>query len=123
MAELTTTAAKSATSGALTAATLPLDPVTMAVGLVAALIALLHISPPPGEHRTPLRVFALVVSSGFLAGVFVPVAVAGGVAYLPWVATAGDRAMQLAAAAVIGALPHIAPLLWRLWREAKGGVQ
>lgn len=121
MADLTATAAKSAASGALTAATLPLDPVTMAVGLVAALVALLHIAPPDGEHRTPLRVFALVVSSGFLAGVFVPVAVAGGMNYLPWVATAGDRAMQLAAAAIIGALPHVAPLLWRLWREAKGG--
>lgn len=121
MADLSATAAKSAASGALTAATLPLDPVTMAVGLVAALVALLHIAPPDGEHRTPLRVFALVVSSGFLAGVFVPVAVAGGMNYLPWVATAGDRAMQLAAAAIIGALPHVAPLVWRLWRESKGG--
>ncbi|MEY2653122.1 MAG: hypothetical protein RLZZ524_149, partial [Pseudomonadota bacterium] len=72
-----------------------------------------------GEARTPMRVFAMVVASGFLAGVFVPVAVAGGVNYLPWLATAGDRPLQLAAAAVIGAAPHVAPLLWRLWRASK----
>lgn len=115
-------AAKSAASGALTAAALPLDPVTMGVGLVAALVALLHITPPEGQTRTPLRVFALVAASGFLAGVFVPVAVAGGVNYLPWLHSAGDRALHLAAAAVIGALPHVAPTVWRLWREAKKGA-
>lgn len=123
MADLTTTAAKSAASGGLTATTVGIDPVTMAVGLIAALVALLHVNPPPGESRTPLRVFALVVGSGFLAGVFVPVAVAGGINYLPWIATAGDRALQLAAAAIIGAAPHVAPVLWRLWRESKGGAQ
>jgi len=117
------TGAKSAVSGATIATALPLDPITMAVGLIAALVALLHISPPEGEQRTPLRVFAMVVGSGFLAGVFVPVAVAGGVNYLPWIATAGDRAMHLAAAAIIGALPHVGPVLWRLWRESKGGAR
>lgn len=117
------TGAKSAASGATIATALPLDPITMAVGLIAALVALLHIAPPPGQQRTPLRVFALVVGSGFLAGVFVPVAVAGGVAYLPWVSAAGDRATHLAAAAIIGALPHVAPLLWRLWQEQKGGAR
>lgn len=122
MAELTSTAAKSAASGTLTAATLPIDPITMAVGLVAALVALLHITPPSGETRTPWRVFALVAGSGFLAGVFVPVAVAGGLNYLPWIATAGDRPLQLAAAAIIGAAPHVAPMLWCLWRETKGGM-
>jgi hypothetical protein len=122
MADTTTIAAKSAASGATLAATLPLDPITMGVGLVAALVALLHINPPAGETRTPLRVFGLVAASGFLAGVFVPVAVAGGVNYLPWMASAGDRPLQLAAAAVIGALPHVGPVLWRIWRETKGGA-
>jgi hypothetical protein len=115
------TGMKGAASGSLTAAALPLDPLTMAVGLVAALVALLHTPPTEGEPRTPLRVFALVVGSGFLAGVFVPVAAAGGINYLPWLATAGDRPLQLAAAAVIGAAPHIGPVLWRLWRQTKGG--
>jgi hypothetical protein len=115
-------AAKSAASGALTAAALPLDPITMSVGLVAALVALLHIAPPEGQTRTPLRVFALVVASGFLSGVFVPVAAAAGTNYLPWLATVGDRSLHLAVAAIIGALPHVAPTLWRLWRESKGGV-
>ena len=48
-------------------------------------------------QRTPLRVFALVASSGFLAGIFVPVAVAGGSAYLPWLSSAGDGPTRLAA--------------------------
>lgn len=116
------TAVKSAGSGSLTATLLPLDPITMAVGLCAALVALLHIAPPPGEARTPVRVFALVAGSGFLAGVFVPVAVAGGLNYLPWLSASGDRAMHLAAAAIIGAAPHVLPLLWRTYREWKGGA-
>lgn len=116
------TVVKSAGSGTLTAALLPLDPITMMVGLVSALVALLHISPPPGETRTPVRVFMLVAGSGFLAGVFVPVAVAGGVNYLPWISAAGDRAMHLAAAAIIGAAPHVLPLIWKAWRESKGGA-
>lgn len=116
------TAIKSAGSGTLTAALLPLDPVTMAVGLVSALVALLHITPPEGQARTPIRVFMLVASSGFLAGVFAPIALAGGVNYLPWISSAGDRAAHLAAAAVIGAAPHVLPLIWKAWRESKGGA-
>ena len=116
-------AAKGAASGSVTALTLPLDPITMAVGLVSALVALLHIAPPPGQERTSCRIFALVVGSGFLAGVFVPVAVAGGLNYLPWLHAVGSRPLDLAAAAVIGAAPHVLPLLWRAWREAKGGAQ
>lgn len=115
------TAIKSAGSGTLTATLLPLDPITMAVGLISALVALLHITPPPGEARTPVRVFALVAGSGFLAGVFVPVAVAGGINYLPWISTAGDRAMHLAAAAIIGAAPHVLPTLWKAYRDWRQG--
>lgn len=115
------TATKGGASGTLLAAAVPLDIVTMGVGLVAALVALLHLPPDPESTRTPLRVFALVAASGFLAGVFVPVAVAGGTAYLPWLAGVPDRHLQLAAAAVIGAAPHLAPYLWRLWRATKRG--
>lgn len=116
-------AAKGAASGSGIAVALPLDPITMGVGLVAALVALLHTSPPEGEARTPLRVFALVAASGFLAGIFVPVVVVGGTHYLPWLASVADRPLQLAAAALIGAAPHVAPSLWRLWRATKGGAQ
>jgi hypothetical protein len=115
-------AAKGALSGGGIATTLPLDPVTMGVGLVAALITLLHIKPGENEPRTPLRVFALVVASGFMAGIFMPIAVAGGTHYLPWLTAAGDRPLQLAAAALLGVLPHLAPVLWRLYREQKGGA-
>ena len=121
MTQLQTTAAKGAASGAGISSTLPLDPITMGIGLVGALIALLHLPPDPDAARTPWRVFALVVASGFLAGVFVPVVVAGGTAYLPWLATVPDRHLQLAVAALIGAAPHLAPHLWRLWRAAKRG--
>lgn len=118
---IATHAAKGAASGSGIAVTLPLDPITMAIGLVAALVALLHTSPPEGEARTPARVFLLVAASGFLAGVFVPVVVAGGLNYLPWLSSVADRPLQLAAAALIGAAPHIAPVLWRIWRTTKGG--
>lgn len=116
------TAIKSAGSGTLTAALLPLDPFTMAVGLVSALSALLHISPPEGQTRPPIRVFMLVASSGFLAGVFAPIALAGGVNYLPWISNAGDRAAHIAAAAIIGAAPHVLPLAWKIYKEWKGGA-
>ncbi len=116
-------AAKGAASGSGIALALPLDPITMAVGLVAALVALLHTSPREGEARTPLRVFALVAASGFLAGIFVPIVVAGGINYLPWLSGVADRPLQLAAAALIGAAPHVAPVLWRVWRSTKVGAQ
>lgn len=122
MSDLQSAAAKSAASGAGIGATLPLDPVTMGVGLVAALVALMHTAPPEGEARTPWRVFALVAGSAFLSGVFVPVAVAGGLQYAPWLAGVADRHLQLAAAALIGAAPHLAPALWRAWRASRGGT-
>lgn len=118
---LAQTAAKSGASGTALASLVPLDMVTMAIGLVSALVALLHLPPDPDSARTPLRVFALVASSGFLAGVLVPVAVAGGTAYLPWLATVPDRHLQLAAAAAVGAAPHLLPWLWRVYRQVKRG--
>lgn len=115
------TAAKGGASGTALASMVPVDLLTMAVGLIAALVALLHLPPDPAAARTPMRIFALVAASGFLAGVFVPVAVAGGTAYLPWLATVPDRYLQLAAAAVIGAAPHLLPYLWRIYRQVKRG--
>ena len=114
-------AAKGGASGTALAATLPIDPITMGIGLAAALVALLHLPPDPTVDRTPLRVFALVVASGFLAGVFVPVAVAGSTHYLPWLAAVPDRPLQLAAAAAIGAAPHLLPYLWHIYRQVKRG--
>jgi len=115
------TAAKGTASGAGLATLVPVDLLTMAVGLIAALVALLHLPPDPDAARTPMRIFALVASSGFLAGVLVPVAVAGGTAYLPWLASVPDRHLQLATAAAIGAAPHLLPHLWRLYRQVKRG--
>lgn len=118
---LAQTAAKGGASGTALAATLPIDLITMGIGLAGALVALLHLPPDPSAERTPLRVFALVVASGFLAGVFVPVAVAGSTHYLPWLASVPDRPLQLAVAALIGAAPHLLPHLWRLYRATKRG--
>lgn len=115
-------AAKSATSGGTVAAVVAFDPVTMAVGLIAALIALLHTAPPDDQPRAPLAVFVLVASSAFLAGALVPVVVAGGLNYYPWLADAGTSGMGYAAAAIIGAAPHLAAPIWRAWRQSKGGT-
>ena len=115
-------AVKSATSGGAVTAVVAFDPVTMAVGLIAALIALLHTAPPEGTPRAPLMVFILVASSAFLAGALVPVVVAGGLNYYPWLAAAGVGGMSYAAAAIIGAAPHLAAPLWRAWRQSKGGA-
>ncbi len=115
-------AAKSATSGGAVAAVVAFDPVTMAVGLIAALIALLHTAPPEGQQRAPLMVFVLVASSSFLAGALVPVVVAAGLNYYPWLAHAGAGGMSYAAAAIIGAAPHLAAPIWRAWRASKGGA-
>ena len=114
-------AAKGAASGSGIAALLPLDPATMAVGLVGALWGLLHTTPKEGETRPPLRIFALVATSGFLAGVVVPVVVAGGINYVPWLAGVSNQSLQLTAAFLFGAAPHIGPSLWRTWRATKGG--
>lgn len=118
--QVATAAAKSLGSGASITALLPFDWLTMTVGLVSALMALLHTNPPEGQTRTPLRVFLLVASSGFLSGALVPVAVAGGVNYLPWLQSAGPAGMQYAAAAALGVFPHIVGPAWRAWREYKG---
>lgn len=114
-------AAKSATSGGTVAAVVAFDPITMAVGLIAALIALLHTAPPDDQPRAPLMVFVLVASSAFLAGALVPVVVAGGLNYYPWIEGAGVGGMSYAAAAIIGAAPHLAAPMWRAWRQ-KGGA-
>lgn len=118
---LAQTAAKGGASGTALTAMVPLDPITMGIGLAGALVALLHLPPDPTADRTPARVFALVVASGFLAGVFVPVAVAGSTHYLPWLTTVPDRPLQWAAAAAIGAAPHLLPYLWRIYRQIKRG--
>jgi len=114
-------AAKSATSGGAVAAVVAFDPLTMAVGLVAALWALLHTNPPKGQSRAPVMVFVMVACSSFLAGALVPALVAAGLNYYPWLAHAGASGMSYAAAAIIGAAPHLAAPMWRAWRQ-KGGA-
>ncbi len=122
-ASLAAAAVKSAASGGTVAAVVAFDPVTMAVGLITALIALLHTSPPEGQPRATAMVFILVGSSAFLAGALVPVVVAAGLNYYPWLSQAGAGGMSYAAAAVIGAAPHLVAPIWRAWRAAKGGAQ
>lgn len=119
---IATTAAKSAASGGAVATVAAFDPISMAVGLVAALIALLHTAPPEGQQRAPLAVFVLVASSSFMAGALVPIVVAAGLNYYPWLATAGLGGLSYAAAAIIGAAPHVVGPIWRAWRAAKGGA-
>lgn len=121
-ANLATTAIKSGASGGAVAAVVAFDPIAMAVGLIAALIALLHTSPPEGQPRAPAMVFILVASSSFLAGALVPVVVAAGLNYAPWLEAAGAGGMSYAAAAIIGAAPHLAAPIWRAWRATKGGA-
>lgn len=118
---LAQTAAKGGASGTALAAALPIDLITMGVGLVAALWALLHIPPDPNAARTPMHVFAMVIAGGFMAGVLVPVVIASGTHYIPWLGAVPDRSLQLAAAAFIGAAPHLLPYLWRLYRQVKRG--
>ncbi len=121
-AHLAATAAKSAASGGTVAAVVAFDPMTMAVGLVAALWSLLHTDPPEGQPRVPALVFVMVACSGFLAGALVPAVVAAGLNYYPWLAQAGVGGMSYAASAIIGAAPHLAGPLWRAWRQGKGGA-
>lgn len=111
---------KAAISGTWIVATLPLDPATFVVGLIGALWAVVHLTPPEGETRTPPRIFILAASGGFFAGVFWPVAVAGGLNYVPWLSGVGDHPLRMAAAFVLGAAPQLAPVAWRLFREWKG---
>lgn len=121
MADLTSVSIKSAVGGIATGVAFPFDPITMLVGLVASLIALLHIPPRDDEAaRTPQRIVALVASGAFMAGVFCPAAVAGGIHYFPWLTDVQYRSLEYAAAALIGAAPHVMPFAWKLWRGLKG---
>lgn len=117
MAEPNSVALKSAASGALTTTATGFDPVTMGIGFMAGLFALLVVTPQPGEKRTPLRIFGLVAGSAFLAGALVPVAVAGGINYAPWLVAVDAVSLQWAMAALLGATPHLAPMAWRLWKD------
>lgn len=99
------------------------DPLTMVAGFVIGLVVLLHIRPEPGETRTPFMVFLLMAGSAFLAGIFAPLAIAGGIHYFPWMGGVEHGGLRLAAGGLIGAAPHLAPVLWRMWRQNKGAQQ
>lgn len=95
----------------------------LAVGFVAALIALLHLPPRPEERRTPARVGALVAGAAFLAGIFAPITASAATTYLPWTAGIGADLLRVTAAAVIGATAHVAlPLVFGLLARKAGGL-
>lgn len=62
----------------------------------------------------------MICGSAFLSGVFAPLLISGGLNYLPWLAGVHLTYLSMAAAAIIGAAPYVAPLIWRLWRQTKG---
>jgi hypothetical protein len=93
----------------------------LAVGFVAALIALLHMPEKNGAPRSPLRVFSLVAGAAFLAGMLSPVAAVAATNYLPWTAALGRDVLRLAAAAMIGVGVHVAIPLSFSWLTRKSG--
>jgi hypothetical protein len=81
-------------------------PDAMIIGFVAGLVALLHVPPEVGQ-RTPLRIFALVAGSAFLAGVFSPIASAMMVAYFDWAKPINEGSLRFAVATCIGGGVHL----------------
>lgn len=93
----------------------------LAIGFVAALVALLHLPAQDGESRTPWRVFSLVAGAAFLAGLLSPLAALAATNYLPWTAALGRDALRLTAAALIGGGVHVAIPLAFAWMARKSG--
>jgi len=93
----------------------------LAIGFVAALVALLHMPPRDGEARTPWRVFSLVGGASFLAGIFAPATAQAATAYLPWVAALGADLLRVTSAAVIGASANVLIPLAITWATRKAG--
>ena len=95
----------------------------LAIGFVAALVALLHLPPREGQARTPWRVFSLVAGASFLAGIFAPATAQAATAYLPWVAALGPDLLRVTSAAVIGVSAHVVIPLAFAWLARKAGGQ
>lgn len=95
----------------------------LAVGFVAALVALLPVPPKNGESRTPWRVFMLIAGASFLAGVFAPVTALAAQVYLPWVAALGADTLRITSAALIGATANVVIPLGFAWLARKAGAQ
>lgn len=93
----------------------------LAIGFVAALVALLHMPPRDGEARTPWRVFSLVAGASFLAGIFAPATAQAAQAYLPWVSALGADLLRVTSAAVIGASANVLIPLAIVWATRKAG--
>ena len=95
----------------------------LAIGFVAALVALLHMPPRDGQARTPWRVFSLVAGASFIAGVFAPATAQAATAYLPWVASLGADLLRVTSAAIIGATANVGLPLVFGWMARKAGGQ
>lgn len=88
---------------------MPLDAVI--VGCIAGIAAQIHIQPRDGATRTKTAVFIYALFGSFFAGILAPLvasaAIDNGVC-LPGITSQG---MRLAAAAIVGALIHVVPVV------------
>jgi hypothetical protein len=91
------------------------------VGFIAALVSLLHLPPAAGETRTIGRVFALVASASFMAGLLAPITAAAATNYLPWTLRIGADLLRVTAAALIGAGIHVAVPATMSWMRKRAG--
>lgn len=101
MADLNSTAAAAAGTAAgmitITGGVLGMQFDTLIVGFLAGLVALSF-----QEKQSYWRMLSTVFSSSMLAGAFAPVWVAVAVHYMPFLATIGPDAANVASAAAIG---------------------
>ena len=84
-------------------------------GLLGGLLALMH-QPPDGLPRQ-----AVSLAGAILAGaLWAPLAVAAGLAYLPWLSAVNGEALRIATAAGLGLVAQVAIPAGLAWIKRKG---
>lgn len=118
MPEPNATAAAAATAGisaTLAGSVLGLGYDALLGGLLGGLVALMH--QPPQELRRQAVSLAGAILAGALWG---PLAVAAGLAYLPWLAAMPGEALRIAAAAGLGLVAQAAIPAGLAWIRRRG---